>query len=44
MKHYAANNIEDGRGTENASIDAQTLREIYGRHYEMIVKEGGVAW
>ena len=32
VKHYAANNIEDGRGTANAVIDAQTLREKYGRH------------
>ena len=43
VKHYAANNIEDGRGTANAVIDAQTLREKYGRHYEMIVAEGGAA-
>ena len=43
VKHYAANNIEDGRGTANAVIDAQTLREKYGRHYEMIVEEGGAA-
>jgi beta-glucosidase len=43
VKHYAANNIEDGRGTANAVIDPQTLREKYGRHYEMIVAEGGAA-
>jgi beta-glucosidase len=43
VKHYAANNIEDGRGTANAVIDPQTLREKYGRHYEMIVDEGGAA-
>ncbi len=43
VKHYAANNIEDGRGTANATIDAQTLREKYGRHFEMIVEEGGAA-
>ena len=40
-KHYAANNIEDGRETANAMMDEQTLREIYARHFEMIVKEGG---
>jgi beta-glucosidase len=43
VKHYAANDIEDGRGTANAIIDDQTLREKYGRHFGMIVKEGGAA-
>ena len=42
-KHYAANNIEDGRETANAIMDEETLREIYGRHYEMIIQEGGVS-
>jgi beta-glucosidase len=43
VKHYAANNIENLRATKNASMDEQTLREIYARHFEMIVKDGGVA-
>jgi beta-glucosidase len=43
VKHYAANNIEDGRGTANAVIDDETLREKYGRHFEMITDEGGAA-
>jgi beta-glucosidase len=43
VKHYAANNIENLRATRNASMDEQTLREIYTRHFEMIVKDGGVA-
>ncbi len=43
VKHYAANNVEDGRGTANAIIDDQTLREKYGRHFEMITIEGGAA-
>jgi len=43
VKHYAANNVEDGRGTANAIIDDQTLREKYGRHYDMITMEGGAA-
>ncbi|MEO5768251.1 MAG: glycoside hydrolase family 3 C-terminal domain-containing protein, partial [Polyangia bacterium] len=43
VKHYAANNIENNRATQNAQMDEQTLREIYARHFEMIVKEGGVA-
>jgi beta-glucosidase len=42
-KHYAANNIENGRGNANAQIDEQTLREIYARHFEMVIKDGGVA-
>ena len=42
-KHYAANNIENLRASLNASMDEQTLREIYARHFEMIIKDGGVA-
>jgi beta-glucosidase len=42
-KHYAANNIENLRASKNSSMDEQTLREIYGRHFEMIVKDGGVS-
>lgn len=42
-KHFAANNIESERAANNAVLDEQTLREIYGRHFEMVVEEGGVA-
>jgi beta-glucosidase len=42
-KHYAANNIEINRANLNAQMDEQTLREIYARHFEMVVKDGGVA-
>jgi beta-glucosidase len=42
-KHFAANNIEDGRANQNANLDEQTLREIYTRHFEMVVRDGGVA-
>ena len=42
-KHYAANNIENGRQSANAMIDEQTLREIYARHFEMMTREGGAA-
>jgi beta-glucosidase len=42
-KHYAANNIENGRETANAIIDEQTLREVYARHFEMMIQEGGVS-
>jgi beta-glucosidase-like glycosyl hydrolase len=40
-KHYAANNIENGRQSANAMMDEQTLREIYARHFEMVIEEGG---
>jgi len=42
-KHYAANNIENLRASKNASMDEQTWREIYARHFEMIIKDGGVS-
>ena len=41
-KHFAGNNIEKGRSTQNALIDEQTLREIYSRHFEMVVQDGGI--
>jgi beta-glucosidase len=41
-KHFAANNIENGRSWQNAIMNEQTLREIYGRHFEMVVQDGGV--
>ncbi len=43
VKHYAANNIEDTRMSNNAVIDEQTLREVYTRPFEMIVKEADAA-
>jgi len=41
-KHFAANNIEDKRQDQDAQMDEQTLREIYGRHFEMVVQDGAV--
>ena len=41
-KHYTGNNIEDRRWSINAQMDEQTLREVYGRHFEMVVRDGGV--
>jgi beta-glucosidase len=41
-KHFAAYNVEKGRSTQNAIMNEQTLREIYGRHFEMVVQDGGV--
>ncbi len=42
-KHYIANNIEKQRRESNAVLDEQTLREVYGRAYEMTIKDAGVA-
>jgi beta-glucosidase len=42
-KHYAANNIENGRESMNVTVDERTLREMFVRHFEMIIKDGGVA-
>jgi beta-glucosidase len=41
-KHFAANNIEKYRSRNNAKMTEQTLREIYGRHFEMVVQDGAV--
>jgi beta-glucosidase len=43
VKHYAGNNIENKRASDNSQMDEQTLREVYSRHFEMIIKDGGVA-
>lgn len=43
VKHFAANNIEDTRMTNNAVVDPQTLRENYTRQFEMVVQEADVA-
>jgi beta-glucosidase len=42
-KHYAANNVEQNRANQDAVMDEQTLREIYGRHFEMVVRDGGAS-
>jgi beta-glucosidase len=41
-KHFAANNIEKSRSKQNAIMSEQTLREIYGRHFEMVVQDGAI--
>ena len=43
-KHYMAYDIEKNRALNNSQFaDEQTLREIYGRHFRMVVQDGGVA-
>lgn len=42
-KHFLGYNIEDGRQKQNAVMDEQTLREIYGRHFRMVVQDAGAA-
>ena len=39
VKHFAVNNQENRRRTINAVVDERTLREIYLKAFEMIVKE-----
>jgi beta-glucosidase len=41
-KHYAANNIEKDRAKQSAIMTEQVLREIYGRHFEMVVQDGAI--
>ncbi len=41
-KHFLANNIERLRSMQDAVMSEQTLREIYGRHFEMVVQDAGV--
>jgi beta-glucosidase len=43
-KHFMAYNIENKRESGNVSVlDEQTAYESYGRHFEMVVQDGGVA-
>ncbi|MFC1452947.1 glycoside hydrolase family 3 N-terminal domain-containing protein, partial [Verrucomicrobiota bacterium] len=39
LKHFACNNQEIHRGRGSSEVDERTLREIYLRQFEMIVKE-----
>jgi beta-glucosidase len=43
-KHFMAYDVEEKRMTNNSILqDEQTLREIFGRHFRMVVQDGGVA-
>jgi beta-glucosidase len=42
-KHFMGYDIEVNRDVNNSQMDEQTLREIYGRHFRMVVQDGGVA-
>jgi beta-glucosidase len=42
-KHFIAYNIENNRAANNSAMDEQTLREVYGRHFRMVVQDAGVA-
>jgi beta-glucosidase len=41
-KHFMGYDIENGRDFNDVNMDEQTLREIYGRHFRMVVQDGGV--
>jgi len=41
-KHFAAYNIEKNRSSQKAILNEQTLREIYGRQFEMVIQDAGV--
>src|SRR5262249_9282248 len=40
-KHFMAYDVELHRAFNDAQMDEQTLREIYGRHFRMVVQDGG---
>jgi beta-glucosidase len=41
-KHFMAYDVENQRALNDTSMDEQTLRETYGRHFRMVVQDGGV--
>src|SRR4029079_17970914 len=42
-KHFMAYDVELKREQNNSQMDEQTLREVYGRHFRMVVQDGGVS-
>jgi beta-glucosidase len=41
--HFVGNGVEQFRSRADALVDEQSLREIYARPFEMVVRDGGVA-
>jgi beta-glucosidase len=41
-KHYMGYDMENGRDQNDVRMDEQTLREIFARHFRMVVQDGGV--
>jgi beta-glucosidase len=42
-KHFMAYDVENFRQSNVSNMDEQTLREIYARHFRMVVQDAGVA-
>ncbi len=42
-KHFMGYNMENGRDFNDVTMDEQTLRETFGRHFRMVVQDAGVA-
>jgi beta-glucosidase len=42
-KHFMGYDVEAARSNNDSEMDEQTLREIYGRHFRMVVQDSGVA-
>ena len=40
--HFVANTVEKNRSSQDALMNEQTLREVYGRSFEMVIQDGGV--
>ncbi|HWP05516.1 MAG TPA: glycoside hydrolase family 3 C-terminal domain-containing protein [Polyangiaceae bacterium] len=41
--HFIGNQVERMRSQDNALVDEQSLRDIYARPFEAVVRDGGVA-
>ncbi|HEY4185950.1 MAG TPA: glycoside hydrolase family 3 N-terminal domain-containing protein [Polyangia bacterium] len=41
-KHFMAYDVEAQRASNESDMDEQTLRETFGRHFRMVVQDGGV--
>jgi beta-glucosidase len=39
LKHFAANSMEDGRGSSSSNVDPRNLREYYLKPFEKITRE-----